>query len=397
MNSSTTHPARRAARWAGLALAAALVVALVYLALAPDPIEVEVAEVRRGPMQVTVDQRGEVRVQDRYIVSAPVAARVLRSTLRDGDAVERGQIVAVLEPLPMDARQRQEALARLEAERARVGEARQNVAHVVAELEQARRDRERAERLVADKFVSPEALDKARTGEQTARSTVEAARARERAAVAEARAAEAALLALDPGRANRLVQLTTPVSGRVLRVMQQSAGTIPAGATLVVIGDPARFEIVADVLSTDAVKIPAGAPALIEQWGGDRSLRGQVRLVEPFAFTKVSSLGIEEKRVNVVIDPLEPLGPLGDGYRVEARIVIWSAADVLKVPASAVFRSGEAWSVFVVAGNRAVRREVTVGHRNPNEVEIHGGLEPGVRVIKYPGSELREGARVRTK
>ena len=202
--------------------------------------------------------------------------------------------------------------------------------------------------------------------------------------MAEARAAEAALLALDPGRANRLVQLTTPVAGRVLRVMQQSAATVAAGEPLVVIGDPARFEIVADVLSTDAVKIPAGAPALIEQWGGDRSLRGRVRLVEPFAFTKVSSLGIEEKRVNVVIDPLEPLGPLGDGYRVEARIVIWSAEDVLKAPASAVFRSGEAWGVPFCT-RRQSRSEARSDRRAP---QPERGRDPRRGRARRPGHQV---------
>jgi HlyD family secretion protein len=180
----------------------------------------------------------------------------------------------------------------------------------------------------------------------------------------------------------------------VLRVAEQSERSLPAGTPIMTIGDPSRLEIVADVLSTDAVKIRAGAEVLLDQWGGDRVLKGRVRLVEPYAYTKVSALGIEEKRVNVVIDPVEDLGPLGDGYRVEARIVIWSAADVLKIPASALFRVGDAWAVFVVEGGRAARREVQVGHRSPDEAEIVAGLAAGAELVRYPPSELEPGARV---
>ena len=394
--SNGARKAGRGGRIGAAAVIGAIALALWWL-LAPEPLEVEGAEARRGPMRVTVDQQAEVRVHDRYVVSAPVAARVLRNELRDGDAVRQGQAVATLEPLPMDPRQRQESLARLESARARVGEARQDVVRATAETAHARRDRERAEKLVAERFVSSEALDAARTAEETAVAALAAARAREQAAMGDVRAAEAVLLALDPARANRLIQLTAPVTGRVLRVVQQSAATVGAGAPILVIGDPSRFEIVADVLSTDAVRIAPGAEVAIEQWGGDRTLRGKVRLVEPYAFTKVSALGIEEKRVNVVIDPIDPLGPLGDGYRVEARIVTWSAADVLKVPGSAVFRAGDGWEVFAIEAGRAVRRPVEVGERNPDEVEVRGGLAAGTRVVRYPASDLEAGTRVREK
>jgi HlyD family secretion protein len=185
-----------------------------------------------------------------------------------------------------------------------------------------------------------------------------------------------------------------PATSRVLRVAEQSERTLPAGTLIMTIGDPSRLEIVADVLSTDAVKIGVGAEVLLDQWGGDRVLKGRVRLVEPYAYTKVSALGIEEKRVNVIIDPTEDLGPLGDGYRVEARIVIWSADDVLKIPASALFRTGEAWSAFVVEGGRAVRREVKAGHRSPEEAEVLAGLEAGTLLVRYPPSDLESGARI---
>lgn len=387
----------RVRRWLGWAVGAVVAIAAGWVLFAPEPVEVETAAVVLGPLEVTVDQEGEVRVHDRYVIAAPVAGKLVRVDLRAGDSVAPGQIVAVLEPVPLDPRARQEALGRLDAARALVREARYQVTRAAAALAQKSRERERMEKLRDERFVSAEAVDKARTDEETARAELDAARARETAARQEERVAEAALLAMPAadGRRARLVELAAPVAGRVLRVMEESERTLGAGTPVMVIGDPSRFEIVADVLSTDAVKIPAGAPARLEEWGGDRSLRARVRLVEPYAFTKVSALGIEEKRVNVVLDPVDPLGPLGDGYRVEVRIVIWSAPQVLKVPASALFRRGEGWAVFVVEADRARVRQVKVGQRNPFEAQVLDGLAAGARVVKYPGNQLEDGTRVR--
>jgi HlyD family secretion protein len=180
-------------------------------------------------------------------------------------------------------------------------------------------------------------------------------------------------------------------------VLERSERTVAAGTQVMVICDPSRFEIVADVLSSDAVKIKPGAPARLVAWGGDKELEARVRVVEPYAFTKVSALGIEEKRVNVVMDPVDSLGPLGDGYRVEARVVIWAEPDVLQVPAAAVFRSGTGWAVFVVRDGRAHRRAVRIGQRNPFAVQILEGLSPGDRVVKYPGNQIEDGSRVRAQ
>ncbi|HSD41427.1 MAG TPA: HlyD family efflux transporter periplasmic adaptor subunit [Burkholderiales bacterium] len=370
--------------------------AIAVWALLPEPIAVEIGEARRGPMRVTVDQQAEVRVHDRYVVAAPVPGKLVRVDLHDGAPVTKGQVVAVLEPTPMDPVERQEVLARLEAARARVTEAARNAEQAQAALAQTRRDRARTEQLVAERFISSEAAEKARTIETTAVAALEAARARERAARFDAQAAEAALLAADTQvrRPGRLVSLAAPATGRVLRVAEKSERSLPAGTPIMTIGDPSRLEIVADVLSTDAVKIAAGAEVLIDQWGGDRVLKGRVRLVEPYAYTKVSALGIEEKRVNVIIDPVETLEPLGDGYRVETRIVVWSAPDVLKIPASALFRANGAWHVFSVADDRATRRAIEVGHRNPDEAEVLSGLDAGARVVLYPPGDLALGSRV---
>lgn len=384
---------RRGAWWLA---GTALIAAAAWLILAPRPIEIELAEAVRGPLEVTVDQEGEVRVHDRYVIAAPVAGKLVRVNLDDGDAVAAGQTVATLEPAPLDPRTREEAIARRAAARALVDEAQHRVGQAAAALALAKRERERIEMLVAERFVSPEAAEKSRTAEQTAVAELDAARSRETAARYDQKAAEAVLLAMPTagGKDMPLVNLESPVSGKVLRVLERSERTVAAGTQVMVIGDPARFEIVADVLSTDAVKIKPGAPARLVEWGGDKSLAARVRVVEPYAFTKVSALGIEEKRVNIVMDPVDPLGPLGDGYRVEAQIIVWSKPDVLQVPAAAVFRSGAGWAVFVVEDGRAHRRAVRIGQRNPFAVQILEGLSPGDRVVKYPGNQIDDGSRV---
>ena len=390
---------RRALIWIGLAV---LLLLAAWAVLAPRPLPVETARVGTGPMEVTVDQEAEVRVHDRFVVAAPVAGRLIRVEFHDGDEVKADEVVARLEPAPLDPRARQEALARLEAARSREREARDLARRAEAELAQARRERERSERLAADRFVSEEALEKARTAEITARAALDAARAGASAARFEVQVAEAAQLAFSDAtegaeRPGRLMILRAPVSGRVLRVQEKSERTVPAGTPLMVIGDPTRLEIVADVLSTDAVRIRPGAAARLEEWGGEGSLQGRVRVVEPYAFTKVSALGIEEKRVNVVIDPVDSLGPLGDGYRVEARIVVWSDEKVVKAPSSALFRSGAGWAVFRVDGGRARRVKVRVGERNPSEAQVLEGLAEGDEVVRYPSNDLHDGSRVRPR
>jgi len=388
----------RSRRW--LAGAGVLVAALLlWLLFAPAPVKVELASVSEGPMQVTIDNQGQVRVHDRYIVAAPVAAELVRIELHDGDPVRRNQTIATLQPLPMDVRQTQEATARLEAARALAREAGLRTQRAYTDLQFAISERARVERLVSENFISPQAADKARTAESTSRAEWHAAGSREQAAIADARAAEAALLAsgmpaTPGGNARREVRLISPVDGNVLKVHEKSERTVIAGTPLVTIGDPAQYEIVADVLSTDAVKIRPGNTMLVEGWGGGKTLRAKVRLVEPVAFTKVSALGVEEQRVNVIADPVDPLGPLGDGYRIEARIVIWSAARVAKVAGSSLFRVGDAWHVFAVEHGRARERAVAVGQRNQDEAQILSGLAPGATVVRYPGNQITDGVRV---
>jgi HlyD family secretion protein len=294
----------------------------------------------------------------------------------------------------MDARQRQEATARLDAARALAREAGLRVQRAQTDLKFAQNERRRVERLVADKFVSPQAADKAISTENAARAEWAAAKSREQAAVADVKAAEAALFAVDNTGGKRQVPLVSPVDGYVLKVNEKSERTVAAGTPLVTVGDPARYEIVVDVLSTDAVKVRPGNLMLLEGWGGGKSLRARVRLVEPVAFTKVSALGVEEQRVNVIADPVDALGPLGDGYRIEARIVIWSEDKVVKVAGSSLFRVGDAWHVFLVEDGRAREREVKVGQRNQDEAQILSGLAPDNTVVRFPGNQLRDGVRI---
>lgn len=385
---------RRKLLYAALAAAAAAIVAWGFF---PDPVMVEVAEVRRGPLEVTVDEDAETRAREHYVVSAPVAGRVSRIELREGDRVAEGQLVAQLWAAPLTARQREEQRAKVAAAEALVREANEKLRHAEADHAQARRERERVDKLVAQNFLSPQGAEQSRVAETTSANEVEAARFRSRFAEAEVRAARAALYVEGalPGKPAPAITLRSPVAGSVLRVPDRSERVVTAGAPLVTLGDPSRLEVVIDLLTTEAVKVKPGMPVRLEGWGGAGSLAAKVRLVEPLAFTKVSALGVEEQRVNVIADFVDPPGPLGDAFRVEARVVLWRGEDVLKLPVSALFRRGERWSVFVVEGNRARVRDVQLGQRGTLEAEVAGGLKEGERVVRHPSNDLEDGGRVR--
>ncbi len=384
-------------------VAALALVGLIIFALRPEPVMVDVAGVGRGKLQVTVDAEGRTRVHDRFVVAAPVAGRLARITLDQGDAIRRDQVVARIDPLPLaplDPRQLAEANARVRAAEAQQREAAAMVERVRADCNQARRERERAERLVESGDISRQEFERIRNIETTCAQELEAARFKARAAASEVEVARAALLAVgSQGRSDSVaaVMVRSPVEGRVLRVIEKSERVVAAGTPLVELSNPNNLEIVVDVLSSDAVKINPGAQVLIEDWGGAEPLEARVRVVEPSAFTKVSALGIEEQRVNVIADFLGSPGPLGDGFRVEARIVIWEGENVLKIPSSALFRQGDEWSVFVIEDGKALRRYAQVGHRSAFEVEILSGIEEGAQVILHPANEIEDGARVEAR
>lgn len=376
-------------------VAAAAGIAYLFV---PAPVEVDIALVTIGPMIVTVDEDGETRAHDRFVVSAPVAGRVSRIELHEGDPVKQGQVVAQVWPLPLSARERDEQIARIASAQALKKAADEQVRRAETEHEQALRERNRVAKLVRDGFVSPQAAEKAVVAEITSSNALDAARFRARAAAAELRAAQAAQLAISAKPGSRAaVKLESPVSGRVLRIPEKSERVVAAGEQLLVVGDAEDLEIVIDFLSTEAVKIKPGMQVLIEGWGGDEPLQAKVRVVEPYAFTKISALGVEEQRVNVIADFVGTHAELADAYRIEARVVVWQADEVLQVPASALFRRQSGWAAFVLDDHRARLRTVETGRRTAFDVEVLGGLRAGEQVILHPSNDISEGTRVHVR
>ena len=383
---------------------AAVIVGLLAVALWPTAVQVDVAAVSTGPLVVTVDEEGVTRVRDRFIVSSPVSGRVLRVELEPGDCVTRGQVVARVRadasPL-LDARTRAEAEAVVESARAALGRARAEEQRARATLEQARRDLARFGSLVEDRVIARQEFEAQESNVQVARETATAAEFAVRAATSELQRARARLAPTSPESRGRVVSVTAPVDGVVLKRVRESETFVPTGDPLIEIGDPGRLEIVADLLSTDAVRVKAGARAFVEQWGGDAPLTARVRRIEPAGFMKVSALGVEEQRVNVVLDFVDASPAtrpaLGDGYRVEVRVVIWESTSVIKVPTSALFRHGEKWAVYVMDAGRARRTVVELGRQTGQSAEVTAGLAEGTRVILHPGDTLVDGARVRER
>jgi HlyD family secretion protein len=400
MNSVTR---KRMLAWGGVAL---VLLVLLGIAVAPRPVPVDLVTVERGALRVTLDHEGKTRVHDRFVVSAPVAGQVLRIELEPGDPVVAGKtVMATFEPgVPplLDVRSRAEAEARVRAARATLDQAQAELSRAQTEQAFAQAQAERTRRLAADGIASKEALDAA---EAEGRGRAEARKAAESAARAAEHELEAARAALvDGGDATggsaapkrAAITLRAPIDGVVLRRLHESKAVVPAGEPLLELADPADLEIVADYLSTDAVRIRPGMAVLIEQWGGG-TLRGRVQRVEPYGFLKVSALGVEEQRVNVIISFDDPRGAwkaLGDGYRVEARTIVWERTDVVKAPTGALFRYGESWAVFAVEAGRARLKRVEVGQRNGLEAELLKGLSPGGLVITHPSDAVRDGVRV---
>ncbi len=396
-----------ARRKASLLALGALGLGAAFWLLRPAPLAVDVATVQRGPLRVTIDEEGETRVRQRYVVAAPTSGSLLRIEVDEGQHVEAGAVVARIEPAPLDPRDLATARARLEAAEATQRAAAASVRRSQAALVQAKRDAARAERLHRAGTLSTDAREKAKLAETSAVQDSDAARFAADAAAHEAEVARAALMATSgpkepgpqaPGEicagGRPCVAARAPVAGQVLRVFEESERIVAAGTPLVEVGDPASLEIVVDILSTDAVRVSPGARVLIEDWGGEGTLEGRVRQIEPSAFTKVSALGVDEQRVNVVADLVVPEPRLGDRYRVEARIVVWEGDDVVQVPASALFRHGSAWEVFVVERGAARLREIQLGHQAAFDAEIARGLEVGETVILHPSDRVRDGARV---
>jgi HlyD family secretion protein len=384
--------------------ALAAVSALLY-AFWPKPIAVDLAEVTRGPLRVSVDEDGKTRIRDRYIVSAPLAGRLARIQLDSGDPITVDEtLLAVIEPGDpelLDAREVAQAEARVKAAEAALAQATPALEKAHAELDFAESNLARVERLATNNALASGELDEAKRLFRTTTEEYKAARFAEEIARFELQQAESALLRSRPDGEDEefawRFEIRAPITGEVLRVFQESSAVVTAGTQLIEVGNSRDLEIEIDVLSSDAVKISPGDPVLLEHWGGEKPLRGLVRVVEPSAFTKISALGVEEQRVNVIVDFVDPAdqrGSLGDAYRVDARIIVWEEENVLQTPTSALFRRGDQWAVFRNENGVARLQTVEIGHRNPLAAEIVSGLEAGDQVVIYPSDRIEDGVGI---
>jgi HlyD family secretion protein len=406
-------------RWLWIVLTAAVVIAALAFGFRAQPVEVESAAIRRGPMQVTVEEDGKTRLRNRYVISTPVAGYARRLRWKAGDRIQSGDVVAVLEPLRadvLDPRSREQTEARVRAGQATLAAAESRIATLEEQARSARvdldywrRQLQREEKLRASGDVPAERVDRSRTEAQRAEASVQAAEASIRTARAEVEAARADLessraalriSAARPQPAQETVTVRAPVSGRVLAVAHESEGVVTSGQPLLDVGDARALEVEVEVLSADAVRMHPGGRVVLTRWGGDQPLEARIRLIEPSAFTKISALGVEEQRVRVIADitsPEQQWRSLGDGYRVDARFILWEGSDILQAPASSLFRHESGWAVFAIEGNTARRRMVEIGHRTGLSAEITGGLEEGDLVIPHPDDKVSDGAEIKVR
>ncbi len=385
-------------------LIAAGAAAALAFAMQSKPVLVDMTTIARGPLVVTISDGGRTRIRDRYVVSAPLSGRLVRIALDPGDEVVAKQThlttIEPTDPTLLDPRATALAEARVKAADARVSLAQPRLASALETLNLEETEMGRLSQLAKKNAAAEQELNRQTVAFRKATNDYSAANFE--VEIAELEQAKAALL-----RTNRnddtaditewSFPITSPISGRVLRVFQESATKVNPGDRIMELGDPADLEVEVDVLSTDAVKIPPGARVMLNEWGGDESLEARVRLIEPSAFTKVSALGIEEQRVNVIIDfvdPPESRLSLGDGFRVEADIVRWEADDVLTVRTGALFRESGEWSVFIVADETTELRHLEIGHRNDDAAEVLNGLKEGDKVVSYPGDRVSTGTVV---
>ena len=383
-----------------IALVVIVLGAILIWAFRPAPVSADFATVQRGPLRVTVDEEGRTRVRDRFVVSAPVPGQMLRIELEPGDPVTADKTVVArfqpTDPALLDVRTRAELEARARAAGSAVGGARAERDRIQAELTFAQSELSRTRGLVKGGALAQRDLEAAEQQAAALERALQSAEFAIRTAEHQLELARASLVQTRAGRA-ATIPLYSPVNGVVLRLLQESAAVVPTGQPLLEIGDLQDLEIVADLLSSAAVAVQRGQSVLIEQWGGDRTLHGTVRRVEPSGFTKISALGVEEQRVNVLVDfeqPPDTSESLGDGYRVEVRITVWSKDDVVKVPTSSLFRNETKWAVFKVAGGVAQLQEVEIGQRNGLEAEVLSGLAVGDEIVVYPGDAVRNGVKV---
>ncbi len=442
------NPSKKGFRWrpwlyllGGLGITGA-----IFFLFRPSPIVVEVATVKRENLSVSIVEEGETRVRDRYVVSSPVAGYLQRLELEEGDQVITGEMIAQIDPLILDSevqsllaeieslkaeksgvatlRPKSAALTQAEANisatESQISASKAVIQELQARLSQAKNDRARAEFLRQQGAISEQALESAQLNETAIAQNLAVAQQNLNRAQAELQRAEArreelqaeqqdpdyllavydaqirsleAQLAERTNRAQR-TNINAPTNGQVLRVHQKSEQYVEAGVPLLELGNPQKLELVVDVLSTDATQIQPRDRVLMEQWGGEELLVGTVRRIEPAAFTKVSALGVEEQRVNVIIDLADIPNNLGDQYRVEAQIVVWEEDNVLQVPISSLFRCEQGWCIFTAEDGKAERIPVEIGQRNNLAAQVKSGLEEGEQVILYPSERIEAGTTI---
>jgi len=383
----------------------AIAAGLIWYVRRPKPMIVDSVTVTRGPLETTVDADGRTRVRERYVVAAPVAGRLERLMFTEGALIRAGEVIVMLRPLPLDSPAMAQARARVETADAVAREAEIEVRVARAQLDQRRREASRAERLAEFGALAPRDVEEAQLARLQAEEALKTASQRVLAADADSRQARS-VLASQQSRAAVSIPVRSPANGRVLRITERSERIVAAGSPLVEIGDPRSLEVVIDVLSSDAATIHPGDRVRLAEWSGvvdvqeTSRLGGRVREIEPSGFTKVSALGVEEQRVNVIVN-LDASPPvIGDGFRVEASIIVWSAPNAVSVPRSALLqakgKTGE-WTAFVVRDGRAQSRVLRVGHVGGALAEVLAGVQPGDEVVVFPSDQLRDGVRVTSR
>jgi HlyD family secretion protein len=381
-----------------------VVVSATVYGFLPKPVEVDLVDVSRGPLQVTIEEEGRTRLKERFVISAPTAGYLRRIEAKVGDPVRRGETVATLEPLrsqALDPRSRAEAEAAVLAAQAGLAAAMEKAKAATADAEYIEKRAARIANLFAKGSVAKDQFDQTQAEVKKARSLQDGAKAAVDGARADLERIKSTLQSFPAaGRegGHGIVHVSSPVGGAVFRIYRESEGAVGVGEPLMDVGNVKNLEVRVEVLSADAVKIVKGTPVLFKRWGGEGTLTGVVRIVEPAGFTKVSSLGVEEQRVLVIADitaPPERWRVFGDGYRLEAHFVIWEGKDVLQIPAGALFRSGKEWAVFVAENGRARLRKAEIGQRNGLTAEILSGLKEKEQVIAHPDDAVSDGAQIR--
>jgi HlyD family secretion protein len=383
-----------------------VVVGATIYGFLPKAVEVDLVAVSRGPLQVTIEEEGRTRLKERFVVSAPTAGYMRRIDAKVGDPVRKGQTLVALEPLrsqPLDPRSLAEAEATVFAAQAGLDAAIEKERAAAADADYMEKRLERIANLYSKRYVAQDQFDQTESEAKRARAVQFSAKAAVDVSRSELDRAKIVLKNFPPGgiaEKVNTVYVSSPVSGAVIKIYRESEGAVNVGEPLLEIGDSKNLEVRIELLSSDAVRIKKGGAVLFKRWGGEGTLTGTVRIVEPAGFTKVSSLGVEEQRVLVIVDitsPPETWRLLGDGYRLEAYFVVWEGKDILQIPASGLFRSGDEWAVFVEDNGKARQRTLEIGHRNGLTAEIISGLQEKERVVAHPDDSIKNGTPIQLR